>query len=238
MTRSRSPVHPRAVVQTMVTLAVVLLTVALIAQLRLAKPYEPAEFILPGTEDPTGPFSDVVTCERTLPEVPVVPEGELPTPLGRVTSGEVVACPAAFDGHAVIYAGEVIGDVLHRDGGAWVLVNDDDYALEVGPLDSHGEFRGTNSGLSVWLEGDLAHLVERPGGPRWRGDVLLLRGVVRRADPADGGGLTLRAFEAEVLAPAVPLSRPVNRPQAIAAGLLSLIAVGMVGYERVVARRR
>jgi hypothetical protein len=76
------------------------------------------------------------------------------------------------------------------------------------------------------------------GGSDWRGDVLRVRGVVRRTDPADGGGLTLRAFDGSVLAPAVPLSRPVNRPQAVTAAVLAVAALGAVAYERAVARRR
>jgi hypothetical protein len=238
VTRDRRPVHPRTMVRWLVVLALVVLGVGLVGQLRDAQPYVTPDFIVEGAENPSDPFSTIVTCERTLPDRPVVPTGERPNPVGRVTSSEVIECPGAFDGHVVVYIGEVIGDVLRRDGGAWVLVNDDAYALEVGPLDSHGGFNGYNSGLSVWLEGDLADLIEHPGGPQWRGDVLRLRGVVHRADPADGGGLTLRAFEGRVLSPAIPLSRPLNRPQAIAAGLLSIVAVGMVLYERAVARRR
>lgn len=235
---TRPTLHPSTVVRGLLTLGAVLLVVALLGQLREVHPYEPGDFVIESSDGTGDDLGELVTCERTLPDRPVVTEGEPPVPVGRVGSGEVIRCPDAFDGQAVVYIGEVIGDVLRRDGGAWVLMNDDAYSLEVGPLDSHGEFRGTNSGLSVWLEGDLADLVERPGGSDWRGDVLRVRGVVRRTDPADGGGLTLRAFDASVLAPAVPLSRPVNRPQAVTAGLLAVAALGAVAYERTVARRR
>lgn len=237
MTRTRPPVHPRTVVQWMLTLLLVAITIATIGQLRRTQPHAPPDFIVQGT-DASAEALELVTCERTLPDRPVAPEGQRPEPVGRVTSGEVLRCPDAFDGQVVAYIGEVVGDVLHRDDGAWVLMNDDAYALEVGPLDSHGEFHGYNSGLSVWLPGDLAELVEDPGGARRRGDVLRVRGVVRRTDPADGGGLTLRAFSGRVLAPAVPLSRPVNVPQAIVAGLLAVVAVLLVAYERRVARSR
>lgn len=234
----RHPVHPRAILQWLAVVLGLVLLVALLVQLRNAQPYVPPDFIIEGAEDPDDPDADIVTCERTLPDRPTTPEGRQPDPVGRVTSSEVIECPEAFDGHVVTYVGEVIGDVLHRDGGAWVLMNDDAYALEVGPLDSHGEFRGYNSGLSVWLDGETAELADQPGGPRWRGDVLRVTGVVHRADPADGGGLTVRAFDGEVLADAEPLSRPVNRPQAVAAVLLSLVAIGTVIYERVSSRRR
>lgn len=233
--------HPRTYMQWFVVLGVVLMTAALIAQLRAAKPHETPTFLVEGAEDADDPGADIVSCERTLPgastgeQESARPDAPL---LGRVTSSRVVECPEAFDGQVVTYIGEVIGDVLRRGDGAWVLMNDDDYALEVGPLSSHGEFRGYNSGLSVWLEGDLPDLVTHPGGPHWRGDVLQVQGVVHRTDPADGGGLTIRASRARVLAEAVPLSRPLNLPQAIAAGVLTLAAIGLVLAERAVARRR
>jgi hypothetical protein len=235
---SRSHVHPRTVLQWLLALGVVLLLAALIGQLRAVKPHETPAFVVEGAEDVDDPTAGIVSCERTLPSAPTGAAAGQQVALGRVTSSRVLECPDAFDGHAVTYIGEVIGDVLHRSDGAWVLMNDDAYALEVGPLASHGEFRGTNSGLSVWLDGDLADLVEQPGGPDWRGDVLEVEAILHRTDRHDGGGLTLRANEARVLAPAVPLSLPVNRPQAIAAGALSLLALGLVGYERAVARRR
>ncbi|MBW3621234.1 MAG: hypothetical protein KY461_13395 [Actinobacteria bacterium] len=238
---SRSPIHPRTFVQVIVAFGVVLVTAALIAQLRAAKPHETPAFLVEGAEDADDPGAEIVSCERTLPGADEDASGDgsaEPTLLGRVTSSRVLECPEAFDGHLVTYIGEVIGDVLHRDDGAWVLMNDDDYALEVGPLASHGEFRGYNSGLSVWLDGDLPDLVTHPGGPDWRGDVLQVEGIIHRVDPRDGGGLTIRATDAQVLAEAVPLSHPVNRPQAIAAGLLSAAAVALVVFERAAARRR
>ncbi len=168
MTRSRRPIHPRTTIQWLLVIALVVLTIALVSQLRRAQPYASPEFIVRGTDDAADAL-ELVTCERTLPDRPVVTEGVRPEPVGRVTSGEVVTCPDAFDGQVVVYIGEVIGDVLHRDGGAWVLMNDDAYALEVGPLDSHGDFQGYNSGLSVWLEGELADLADEAGSPDRRG---------------------------------------------------------------------
>lgn len=235
---SRSPVHPRTALQWLLTVAIVLVVAALIGQLRAVKPHETPTFLVAGAEDADDPSARIVSCERTLPNAPTGDPVGRPAPLGRITSSRVLECPDAFDGQVVTYIGEVIGDVLHRGDGAWVLMNDDAYALEVGPLASHGEFRGYNSGLSVWLDGDLAQLVEQPGGPDWRGDVLQVQGVVHRTDPRDGGGLTLRATEGQVLAPAVALSHPLNRPQAVAAVVLSVVALALVVYERLAARRR
>jgi hypothetical protein len=144
-----------------------------------------------------------------------------------VSSAMVLACPAAFDGISVRYAGELVGDLLVRDGGGWVLVNDDDYALEVGPLPTHGEHRGTNSGLTVWLPHEFHVEVTGLGRPNQRGDVLAIEGEVVRADPRDGGGLTLRATGIEVLAASDTIGEPLDRPQLAFASAMTVIAAGL-----------
>jgi len=156
-----------------------------------------------------------------------------PGGLGRVTSEQVLACPAVYDGLRITYVGELVGDLLMRDGGAWVLVNDDAYALEVGPLPSHGEHRGTNTGLTVWLPEDLLSDASGLGRPNQRGDVAEVSGRIVRADPADGGGLTLRADAMRIIAPATGLDDPLDARQAA----LALGAVIVAGVLVVVRRR-
>lgn len=226
-------------VRVLATAAAVLLLAVLIAQLRATAPHEPAEFLAPAAPTPDDPR--LLTCERSLADRPTTPEGASAgevEPVGRISSSQVLECPQAFDGAFVTYVGEVVGDVLRRRGGAWVLMNDDAYALEVGPLPAHTELRGYNSGLAVWLDGDLADLADQPGGPRWRGDVLEVRGRLHRSDPADGGGLTLRASSGEVLVEAQRARVPLRTGQAVAAVVLAAIAVAVVVAERRAARRR
>lgn len=190
----------------------------------------------PDLEDPPEP----ITCERTLPGAPPRTGGDEGTtrPVGRATSAALVECPERFDGRTVSYVGEVVGDVLQREGGAWVLMNDDAYALEVGPLGVHGRFRGPNSGVSVWLEGELAALADEPGRADRRGDVLRVRGIVHRVDPADGGGLTIRASTGQLVADARRVDTPLHVPQAVTAAVLALVAAGVVVAGRIAERRR
>jgi hypothetical protein len=155
-------------------------------------------------------------------------------PAGRITSEMVYACPRLFDGLEVIHVGEVVGDVLARRGGAWALVNDDAYALEVGPLGASRAQRGFNSGLSVWLPDGLHEQLGAPGRFGRRGDIVRLEGVLLRADPADGGGITLRATALEVLAPSVAVDEPLNRALAVAAGVVMTLAL----LAMLIARRR
>lgn len=151
----------------------------------------------------------------------------VPPVAGRVTASAVLACPVAFDGARVTYVGEVVGDLLRRDGGAWALVNDDAYALEVGPLPAHRSRSGLNSGLSVWLPASAVEGIGVPGRAGRRGAVIEVVGTVLRTDPTDGGGLTLRAESVRVLAPGVDVEEPLDRPQAIAAALVLALAAGL-----------
>jgi hypothetical protein len=166
--------------------------------------------------------SEPVPCARQDPAS--VDRARLtPARAGRITSELVLACPVAFDQARVTYVGEVVGDLLRRDGGAWVLINDDDYALEVGPLPGHRDLRGTNSGLTVWLPDGLADAVNGLGRPNQRGDLVQVSGRIVRTDPSDGGGLTLRADQLQVVEPARPVEEPLDLPQlwfALGASLL------------------
>jgi len=154
---------------------------------------------------------------------------------GRLTSDIVHACPRLLDGREVVYIGEVVGDVLRRRGGAWVRVNDDAYALETGPLGPHRDTRGFNTGLAVWLPDGLHEQLGAPGRHGQRGDVVRIEGVLRRADPADGGGITVRAERLEVLAPSTPVSEPLHRPLVLAAGVAVLLGLMSWVWDR---RRR
>ncbi len=212
------------------TLATTVLLVAavgiLVVWLRATAPTSPTDTsvlsLLP-TDDP-------LTCEDVESAGPPGRSGG--DPVGRATSVDVLSCPFGFDGLLVTYAGEVVGDVLARDGGSWLLVNDDRYALDQGPLTAGGTPNGTNSGLSVWLPDPLDDLADEPGRAKVRGDVLVITGRVHRTDPADGGGLTIRAEEAEVLAEAVPVEVPVHWRQVGAAGVLAVLALVMLWRER------
>lgn len=198
----------------------------------LSAPEAPLDVIPAVREDPESVAIQRVDCTRTLPEAPEDPAAETVDPVGRVSSAAINSCPDAFDGHVVVYVGEVVGDVLRRDGGSWVLVNDDDYALEVGPLSGHTQFAGSNSGLSVWLPDDQDDLVDEPGSARRRGDVIEVRGVVHRTDPDDGGGLTIRALQTRVLVEAQYLANRVHRVQAGVAIVFVLLAAAVVAWER------
>lgn len=220
----------RTLLNGLVAVGVVVAVAVLVAWLRATAPTVDDERLRIDVEEVTA--DQLLTCEQLADEAAgAVPER------GRATSGQVLECPAAFDGRTVSYVGEVVGDVLQRDGGSWLLVNDDDYALRTGPLGASGVPSGTNSGLSVWLPDPLDERVDTPGRAGVRGDVVLVTGEVLRADPADGGGLTLRAEDVEVVAEEVVLDVPVHWRQVGAAAVLAVVAVALTLRDRRERRR-
>lgn len=154
-----------------------------------------------------------------------------------VDSRTVLACPAGHDGLEVRLVGEVVGDVLLREGGAWLTLNDDAHAREAGPLVGHGARRGTNRGLAVWAPDGTHERLGTPGRAGRRGDLVVVVGTVHRADPADRGGLTVRASDLEVLVPGAVAEAPLHQPQALAA-LVALGAVALLAGRRLAAAWR
>lgn len=246
MSRSLHSVSSRAWVQLLTGVLTLLLVVAVVTQLRTSAPHEQLDVVVGAAEDPGSTSRDEVTCERRLPGLTRVQGGEgsedpvedVDGPIGRITSTAVTECPDRFDGRQVTFIGEVVGDVLRRDGGAWLLMNDDAYGLEAGPLPSHQDFAGGNTGLAVWLPDRFLGLIQDAGGPGVRGTVLSVEGTVHRADPADGGGLTLRAHDAARAADAVRIPEPVHTAQVVVAILAAIAAAGAIVAERLVARSR
>lgn len=243
--RSRPPTR-RLLLGAVTVLALLLAGVAWLESLH--PQLDPSGNVVQGV--PPLALDDEPTCRRFVDEAPIddirqrldsqaaverIEEG-LPSG-GRISSTQVYLCPSAYDGKQVTYVGEVVGELLPRRGGAWAQVNDDEYALVTGPVVGHRERAGFNTGLSVWLEGDLADRIEAPGRPALRGDVVLLRGTILRADPDDGGGITLRATELETLAGPLQLEPPLHTLQVVVAVVLALLAMGASLWARQVRRR-
>jgi hypothetical protein len=233
MTRRRGPTKR-------LLIAPALLLVAMVFGLHLVQGGVPRP-VDPGLAVPSEPSPEQVrdrSCRRGHDPALISELRSALPPDAIVASTDVVACPTAYDGRRVRYRGEVVGDVLRRDAGAWVLVNDDAYALEVGPLPAHREHRGTNTGLTVWVPEHLLDAIGGTGRPGRRGDLVEVAGRIVRTDPSDGGGLTLRATNLQILAPAVAVDEPLDLPQLwLAIGVLTVAAGLTVVRRRAVTRR-
>lgn len=243
MTATRSYRH-RAIPKRRTALASVLGLFALLAGmlgavdlLRHPFPGDRADLPAAVSDDPR----DVVVCPEAQPlegEERADPRPEPGAPPQDVSSNALYDCPETWHDRRVRYRGEAVGAVLHRDGGAWVQLNDDIYAGDLGPLPAHRDYRGGNAGVGVMIPLELAGQIERVGGPRNTGDVVEVTGTFRRIDPvsrevavivADGGGVVARGGA---------ISDPLLPDRAVAAALLTLLAIALVVAERVVARRQ
>jgi hypothetical protein len=156
----------------------------------------------------------------------------------EVTSNELYDCPQTWDGRQVRYRGEVVGAVLHRDGGAWVQLNDDIYGDEAGPLPAHRDYRGGNAGVAAFLPRELAGSIRHVGGPGAEGDVLEVTGTFHRVDPATREVAALRVSSGRIVVDGQTIDHPPLADRRNAAVVLGALAVAAVAAERIVARRR
>lgn len=141
-----------------------------------------------------------------------------------VKASDLIECPQLYDGLDVVYEGEVVRAVLRRGDRAWVQVNDDAYALDVGPLPEHRTAIGGNSGIPVSIPAASAAQLRHVGSYQEQGDVIRVSGVFHRADPADGGGPTIQATSVEISRPGHRFDPAVSRPRAVVAVVMLLLA--------------
>lgn len=177
-------------------------------------------------------------AEITCPEPPPPGSGSAIAARDPVGSAELYDCPAAWDGQPVRYVGEVVGAVLRRGDHAWVHLNDDVYAGARGPLPAHRDYQGGNAGIGIRVPAALAEEITWVGGSRVRGDVVEVRGTFLRVHPDSREPAVIVATTGAVVRTGGAFVDPVLPDRAIAAALLSVLAVGLVVAERVVARKR
>lgn len=167
----------------------------------------------PPTADLLGPLppDPAVTCDsERLDDGPLF-----------VRSGTLVTCPSLFQDREVMLEGELIGDLLGRGEGRWVLLNDDAFAY-AGPLGSHRVTFGANSGMAVLLPAGVEPQVL--GGPGVWGDLVQIEGTFDVAASQDQGGTTVIATTLRTVRPGGPVDTPSVPTQRITAGALVLLA--------------
>ncbi|MCX5703631.1 MAG: DNA-binding protein [Candidatus Omnitrophica bacterium] len=105
-----------------------------------------------------------------------------------VSSTELINNAKLYDGKAVVYEGEVIGDVMARGDYAWVNVND-----------------GKNA-IGIWIDASLANDIAYKGSYKAKGDWLEITGILHRACPQHGGDLDIHAFAIRKISPGRDMS--------------------------------
>ncbi|HHV79110.1 MAG TPA: DNA-binding protein [Firmicutes bacterium] len=128
---------------------------------------------------------------------------------------ELVEKASRYDGQVVEIAGEAIGDLMQRDGEAWVNILDGSYAI------------------GVRLEPAQARAIRTLGGYRVVGDQVKVRGTFHRACPAHGGDLDIHADTVEITRPGTSVPDPIDpRKAALALFWVLCAAALMLIYYR------
>ncbi|MFA4888939.1 MAG: DNA-binding protein [Candidatus Omnitrophota bacterium] len=93
-----------------------------------------------------------------------------------ISSSELINKAKDYDGKAVTYAGEVIGDIMRRGEYAWVNFNDGEQAI------------------GIWAKAALLRDISYTGGFKAKGDIVEVSGIFNRACPEHGGDLDIHAL--------------------------------------------
>ena len=133
----------------------------------------------------------------------------------------LLALPDDYDQQIVTIRGEIVGDYSDRGGVVWVQVNDDPYVDA--PSYETGRLSGTNTGISVKIDGAIPDGFGPPGAHGVRGPIVMVSGVFRDLDPALGGLTYLEATEVTLVeaAKVVPEREP-DLPALVAGALLTV----------------
>jgi len=143
------------------------------------------------------------------------------------TSGELVNEPKRFDGVRIEFEGEAIGEVMHRGADAWLHLNDDAYMLK--NVEEGAPLGGFNSGMPVWVPGELADRIEVFGDYKHQGDVVRIEGVFNAACAEHGGDMDIHADSLEVLAQGRDALDPIRPWKGVTAVVLAVMA-GVLWY--------
>ncbi len=133
-----------------------------------------------------------------------------------VSSTELVNKARDYDGKSVIYAGEVIGDVMARGDFAWVNVNDGENAI------------------GIWLKKESAEEIQFAGSYHARGDRLEISGIFNRGCTQHGGDMDIHAQTVRTISPGGPVREEFNTGKRN----VTFILLGVLALVLIFARQR
>lgn len=149
-----------------------------------------------------------------------------------MSSTELVERCQFYDGKAITFRGEVVGDAMIRGESAWINANDDAYS------EGSRRLSGYNSGQSIWCRTDDAKLIETVGDYRHVGDIVEVRGVFNRACPEHGGDMDIHASEVHVVKRGRSIPHPVEIGKIRATSILFAISLALFVSGRALRWRR
>lgn len=92
-----------------------------------------------------------------------------------ISSSELISNAKQYDGKSVVYAGEVIGEVMVRGKYAWINVKD------------------SKNAIGVWMPRDLTRDILFTGSYKFKGDEVEISGIFHRSCQEHGGDLDIHA---------------------------------------------
>jgi len=122
------------------------------------------------------------------------------------TSLELINNAKQYDGKAVNYKGEVIGDVMIRGDYAWLHVNDGIIAI------------------GIWAPNTMIQDILYAGNYHKKGDIVEVSGIFHRSCLEHGGDLDIHASGIKKITPGSPVVQPISRKK-VYIGVYSLILV-------------
>jgi hypothetical protein len=125
----------------------------------------------------------------------------------------------------------VVGALLPRGDRAWAQMNDDLYALSIGPLPAHRQSVGGNAGIAVSLPAGVARAIAAVGDGHHRGDTLTVQGTFRSAAPDDGGAPSILAASASDVVAGGTVASPRSTRRMVVAALLVVLTLAVLGLR-------
>ena len=130
-----------------------------------------------------------------------------PVSAGEVTVPDLVADGSRYSGEEVTVSGELVGDYGNRrDGFTWTQLNGDGYAAA--PVAVGGDLVGSNIGIGIRMDSDLAQDLDPAGRYRRVGPLVVVTGIWKYHDPARQGETYLDVTTIETLRPGRVLHEP------------------------------
>jgi hypothetical protein len=128
-----------------------------------------------------------------------------------ISSTELINNAREYDGKSVVYAGEVIGDVMARGDFVWVNINDGENAM------------------GVWLNKEFAGEIQFAGSYHAKGDRVEITGVFHRGCIQHGGDMDIHAQDIRKISPGRPVREELDTSKRnftfILLGVLCLVLI-------------
>jgi hypothetical protein len=140
-----------------------------------------------------------------------------------------------WDGQAVQFTGEAIGEAMRRGAMAWIHLNDDAYGLAGAGVNPG--FAGFNSGIAVWMDSAMASRIASFGDYRRHGDLVEVTGTFHAACPQHGGDLDIHATSLRVVRPGYDTVQLIRPSRMIAAAIMAGLTLGLLLVNLLVDRR-